>query len=203
MGTPVSSAVSRSRSRTVERRPSAATVNVASTRSSPSAVCATTPVTRPAVRTTSVTSAPITSRKPGYRRPSEASRLSRSHCGISAISWFGPRSRPKSIGCSRIDPTTTSRVRSRVCGTASNVVAEPELVHEVERRRVNRVAAEVAEEVGVLLEHDDVDPAARQQKSEHDPGGTAAGDAYPGGQVLGHEVPSTRRARSGEAGRSR
>ena len=35
MGTPVSSAVSRSRSRTVERRPSAATVKVASTRSSP------------------------------------------------------------------------------------------------------------------------------------------------------------------------
>ena len=157
MGTPVSSAVSRSRSRTVECRPSAATVNVASTRSSPSAVRATTPLTRPAVRTTSVTSAPMTRRKPGYRRPSEASRLSRSHCGISAISRFGPRSRPKSIGCSRIVPDDDVEGAQPGVRHRLEVVPEPELVHEVEGRRVNRVAAEVAEEVGVLLEDDDVD----------------------------------------------
>ena len=42
---------------------------------------------------------------------------------------------------------------------------------------MNRVAAEIAEEVGVLLQHDHVDAGAREQKSQHHPGGAAAGDA--------------------------
>ena len=33
------------------------------------------------------------------------------------------------------------------------------------------VAAKVAQEVGVLLEHDDVDAGARQQEAEHQPAG--------------------------------
>ncbi len=41
---------------------------------------------------------------------------------------------------------------------------------------MDRVAAEIAEEVGVLLQHDDVDAGARQQVSEHHAGGSAAGD---------------------------
>jgi hypothetical protein len=68
---------------------------------------------------------------------------------------------------------------------------------------MHRVAAEVAEEVGVLLEDDDVNPLAGQQKSEHDTRRTAAGDAYPCGQVLGHSGPPMSPARSGDAGRSR
>src|SRR6266853_1366419 len=39
------------------------------------------------------------------------------------------------------------------------------------------VAAEVAQEITVLFEHEHRDPGARQQKTEHDPGRAAAGDA--------------------------
>ena len=42
---------------------------------------------------------------------------------------------------------------------------------------MNRVAAEIAEEIGVLLQHHDLNAGARQQESEHHSGGTAAGDA--------------------------
>ena len=42
---------------------------------------------------------------------------------------------------------------------------------------MDRVAAEVAQEVGVLLEHHDVDAGARQQQAEHHAGRPAADDA--------------------------
>ena len=54
---------------------------------------------------------------------------------------------------------------------------QAELVHHLERRRMDRVAAEVAQEVGVLLQHDHVDAGARQEQTEHDPGRATAGDA--------------------------
>ena len=57
------------------------------------------------------------------------------------------------------------------------LVDQAELEHQFERRRMNRVAAEIAEEIGVLLQHHDMNAGARQQKSEHHPGGAAAGDA--------------------------
>ena len=38
------------------------------------------------------------------------------------------------------------------------------------------VAAEVAEEVGVLFEDDDADAGTRQEQPQHHAGGTAAGD---------------------------
>jgi hypothetical protein len=41
---------------------------------------------------------------------------------------------------------------------------------------MDRVAAEVAEEVGVLLQHHDIDAGASEQKPEHHPGRPAAGD---------------------------
>ena len=40
-------------------------------------------------------------------------------------------------------------------------VEEPKLVHQLERRGMNRVAAEVAEEIGVLLQHHDANAGAR------------------------------------------
>src|SRR5439155_16142354 len=47
------------------------------------------------------------------------------------------------------------------------VVEQPQLVHDVERRRVDRVAPEVPEEIGVLLEHEDGDAGARQDRTVH------------------------------------
>ncbi len=57
------------------------------------------------------------------------------------------------------------------------LVQQSELVHHFERRRVNRVAAKVAEEVAMFLEHDDVHAGAGEQIAEHHPGGAAAGNA--------------------------
>ena len=57
------------------------------------------------------------------------------------------------------------------------LIQQAELVHDLERRGMNGVAAEIAQEVGMLLQHDDVDAGARQQEAEHHAGGAAAGDA--------------------------
>ena len=57
------------------------------------------------------------------------------------------------------------------------LVDQAEFEHQLERRGMNRVAAEIAEEIGVLLQHHDADAGARQQESKHHPGGAAAGDA--------------------------
>src|SRR5690606_9993612 len=53
---------------------------------------------------------------------------------------------------------------------------QPELTEHREGRRMDGVAAEVAEEVGMLLQHRDPAPGAREQVTEHHPGGTAARD---------------------------
>ena len=57
------------------------------------------------------------------------------------------------------------------------LLQQAELVHQLERRRMDGVAAEVAQEVGVLLQHHDVDARARQQQPQHHAGGPAANDA--------------------------
>jgi hypothetical protein len=56
------------------------------------------------------------------------------------------------------------------------LIEQAKLVHDLERRGMDRVAAEVAEEVGVLLQHHDIDAGASEQKPEHHPGRPAAGD---------------------------
>ena len=60
------------------------------------------------------------------------------------------------------------------------LVEEAELVHQFERRRVNSVAAEIAEEVDVLLKDRDVDSGAREEEAKHHSGGPTADDATSG-----------------------
>src|SRR4029079_11770538 len=56
---------------------------------------------------------------------------------------------------------------------------------------MNRVAAEVAQKILVLLEHDDVDARTRQQEAKHHPGRPAARDATGGMDGFGgHCSPS-------------
>ena len=59
-------------------------------------------------------------------------------------------------------------------------IEQAELVHQFQRRGMNGVAAEIAQEVGVLFQHGDGDTGARQQEAEHHPGRSAAGDAAGG-----------------------
>jgi hypothetical protein len=47
------------------------------------------------------------------------------------------------------------------------VFEQTQLVHQLERGRMNRVTAKVTQEILVLLKHDDFDAGARQQKAEH------------------------------------
>ena len=56
-------------------------------------------------------------------------------------------------------------------------VEQAELVHDAQRRRMDRVAAEVAQEVAVLLEHHGANAGAGEQVAEHHAGRAAADDA--------------------------
>ena len=50
------------------------------------------------------------------------------------------------------------------------IIEAAELVHQLEGRGMDRVAAEIAEEIGVLFQHHDIDAGARQQQPGHHPG---------------------------------
>src|SRR5262249_28051752 len=65
------------------------------------------------------------------------------------------------------------------------LVQQAELAENVHGGWMDGVAAEVAEEVGVLLQHDDVDAGARQQEAGHHAGRAAAGDHAGAGEGLG------------------
>ena len=56
-------------------------------------------------------------------------------------------------------------------------VDQAEFVHHLQRRGMHGVAAKIAEEIGVLLQHHDIDPGAPQQIAEHHAGRPAADDA--------------------------
>ena len=64
---------------------------------------------------------------------------------------------------------------------AEQRLEEAELVHDLECRGVDGIAAKVAVEVLVLLEHGDGDTGAGEEQTEHDAGGAAAHDAARGG----------------------
>jgi hypothetical protein len=56
------------------------------------------------------------------------------------------------------------------------VIGQTQLVEQSQGAGMHGVAAEVAQKVGVLLHHRDVDAAAGEQQTEHDSRGSAAGD---------------------------
>ncbi len=56
-------------------------------------------------------------------------------------------------------------------------VEQAELVHELERRRMHGIAAEIAEKVRVLFQHHHANARARQKKAKHHSGRSAARDA--------------------------
>src|SRR5688572_2432763 len=67
---------------------------------------------------------------------------------------------------------------------------QAKLVHDLQRRGMDGIAAEIAQEVRMLFEHGHLDAGAREQKSEHHAGGPAAGDAASGDHGLRrHSLP--------------
>lgn len=63
-------------------------------------------------------------------------------------------------------------------GEGEELVAPAELVHQGQGRGVDRVAPEVPEEVGVLLEHHDRQAGPGQQDRQRHAGGATAHDAH-------------------------
>src|SRR3954469_9486210 len=68
-------------------------------------------------------------------------------------------------------------------------IEQAELAHHLQRRRMDRVAAEITQEIGVLLEHRHVDAAAREEKAEHHAGRPAAHDTAASRKRLCHHAP--------------
>ena len=71
-------------------------------------------------------------------------------------------------------------------------VEQAKLVHDLQGRGVDRVAAEIAQKIAVLLEDDHLDPGAGQQEAQHHSGRTAAGDRTGGSgrRGVGHRLAS-------------
>src|SRR5438445_1229810 len=82
------------------------------------------------------------------------------------------------------------------------LVDDAELVENLERGRMHRVAAKVAEKVRVLFEHRDADARASEQQPEHHAGGTTAGDDTGSFHHGARIVKSSCRSRSGSASKS-
>src|SRR5258708_20571774 len=65
-------------------------------------------------------------------------------------------------------------------------------IHQLQSGWMNRIAAEITQKIAVLFEHDHINTRARQQKAEHHPSRTAAGNAPPRLLVLclpSHPLP--------------
>ena len=56
-------------------------------------------------------------------------------------------------------------------------IEQAELVHDLQGRGMDRVAAKIAKEIPVPFQHNGLDTGARQQKPEHDSGRPATDDA--------------------------
>src|ERR1700731_2916638 len=64
------------------------------------------------------------------------------------------------------------------------IIEKAEVVHRLEGRGMDRVAAKIPEKIGVFFENDRIDASAGKEKPEHHPGGSAADDAAAAGECL-------------------
>ena len=81
-----------------------------------------------------------------------------------------------------------------LCGMLANLCVEShlrelieqaELVHDFERRGMDGVAAEIAQEIGVFFQHQHIDTSARQQEAQHHACRASAGNGAARGDCLG------------------
>ena len=69
------------------------------------------------------------------------------------------------------------------------LIQQTQLVHQLKRRRMDRVAAKIAQEIRMFFQHHDIDARAREQEAEHHAGRTAANDATTGREIFRiHEI---------------
>ena len=70
------------------------------------------------------------------------------------------------------------------------LVQQPYLVHEFERRGMDRVSAEITQEVGMLFQHQHIDTGTCQQETKHHAGRPAPDDATALGDIFSHRIES-------------
>src|SRR5271155_3567934 len=80
------------------------------------------------------------------------------------------------LGTANDDP----QIADLVMADLEKLLKQSEFVHDLQGRGMDRIPAEIAEEILVLFEYGDADPGARQQKPEHDTRRSSAGDAARG-----------------------
>src|SRR4029079_10679890 len=68
------------------------------------------------------------------------------------------------------------------------LIEQSQLMHQLERRRMNGVAAKIAQEIAVLFQHQDWHVGARQQVPQHHACRAAAGDTAANGNFLRRHV---------------
>jgi hypothetical protein len=90
----------------------------------------------------------------------------------------------KSTTGTGFSPKTSDIRRNFVCGRARKSFQLAQPVHHPQGRGVNRVAAKVAQEIGVLFQHRHADARPRQQVAQHQPRRAAAGNRAGGRQPL-------------------
>ena len=92
----------------------------------------------------------------------------------------------RQVGKVRPQGTSTSPINAlslprTLVGPLEELVEQSQLVHQFQRRGVDRVAAEVAEKILVLLQNHDIDPSARASKiAQHHPRRPAPDNAAAG-----------------------
>ena len=113
----------------------------------------------------------ISRRNVGSFFASPAMKSRKSHCGMKAMNGIcvGRCAKSAITMCAVADPARRSD--APCVRQPQEALEQAELVHQLERGRVDRVAAEVAQEIRVLLEHDGLDAGAGEEKADHQPAG--------------------------------
>src|SRR5260370_40246293 len=71
------------------------------------------------------------------------------------------------------------------------LVEQPQLVHDLQGRRVDRIAAEIPQEIGMLFENQNRDPGSGKKEAEHHTRRSAARDAAADRNLgIHHESPA-------------
>src|SRR5882672_1357737 len=67
---------------------------------------------------------------------------------------------------------------------SQKLIEHPQLAHQLQRGRMDGVAAKIAEEITVLFEHDHLNAGSREQQPEHHSSRAAAGDTTGSSDLL-------------------
>ena len=143
----------------------------------PSGVFAFTPATRSPSRMTSIASVDIITLSEANCLPRSRRKLRKSHCGMKAMNGYFTWSRLRSAIRTELSAEHPVHLLQALMRQLEEAFDQPELVHHLQGRGMHGVAAKIAEEVGVLFQHHDIDAGAAEQIAEHHSGGPAADDA--------------------------